>query len=484
MRGLAEKQDTIRFWYQYLTSDCFAYVALFVAIRYRNWELRMGSLKQQAAIFSAFDRTIYERLIPQHLRDILCLPEPVLTHLQNGSFSVPFNPSEWHGVAIDECHEMKINKDAKLAVVRPSKDKMAFLSNHLSFRATCVYNLTDQIFPEQGEASEKFTHRPTSKDKKAHVNVQRMCTSIVNHGMFHNANGNQGLWNILEGKKATEEQSHDLLNFRAIGQRGLEQFIERKYTKEASTEAPVRQKRLCTFTVNPTQKQRIKQADRERKLYQRYLKRSLAWVAEHGMSGTDMESLFGPIQAVPRALVDADSLPYKANKSATTAHLGHRYQNPPAIINTLPSGWVPDTVILEGMFLIQTSPLPTMSCMEDYVKLLLARFVCPHFTAGAKEVHVVFDCPGSLPETLKELEQRQRDKGVDSTTHHCTSFSGDLMLPSKWRSVLGCRACKKELTRYVADEMLTLIHRSLKSSQRFVANIAQQAFGVSCDIPV
>jgi len=73
-----------------------------------------------------------------------------------------------------------------------------------------------------------------------------------------------------------------------------------------------------------------------------------------------------------------------------------------------------------------------MSCMQDYVKLLLARFVRPQFAAGVKEVHVVFDCPGSLAETPKELEQRRRDKAVESANHHCTAFSGDLMLPTKW----------------------------------------------------
>ncbi len=61
----------------------------------------------------------------------------------------------------------------------------------------------------------------------------------------------------------------------------------------------------------------------------------------------------------------------------------------------LPSGWIPDVVILEGMFLIQVSPLSNMSCMQDYVKLLLFRFVRPHLVAGAKEVHIVFDVPGA-----------------------------------------------------------------------------------------
>jgi len=90
-----------------------------------------------------------------------------------------------------------------------------------------------------------------------------------------------------------------------------------------------------------------------------------------------------------------------------------------------------------------------------------------------KEVHVVFDCPGSLAETPKELEQRRRDKAVESANHHCTAFSGDLMLPTKWRDLLARRSCKKELTEYVADEMLTLVQRSLRANQTFVANIKQ-----------
>ena len=254
---------------------------------------------------------------------------------------------------------------------------------------------------------------------------------------------------MLAGKQASEEQHHDLMNFRTIGQKGFEQFVERKYLKTASTNAPVRQKRLCTFSVKPTQKRRIQQVEREKKQYQRYLKRTLAWVAEHGAASVDAETLFRPIQSVPRALVDVYGFPYKSNKSSTTSFLQHRYKNPPPVIHTLPHGWTPDTVILEGMFLIQTPPLPTMSCMKEYVKMLLARFVLPHFVAGVTAVHVVFDCPGSLPETPKELEQRRRDKAVDTSNHNCTQFSSDMILPCKWRSIIACRTCKKELTSYL-----------------------------------
>ena len=98
-----------------------------------------------APVFSAFDRPIYQSLIPRHIFDVLSLPDCVRKHLQQGCFSVRFSSSEWHGVALDECHEMKINKDAKMAVTRPSVHKMEHISNHLQFQAACVNNLCQNI---------------------------------------------------------------------------------------------------------------------------------------------------------------------------------------------------------------------------------------------------------------------------------------------------------------------------------------------------
>ena len=130
----------------------------------------------------------------------------------------------------------------------------------------------------------------------------------------------------------------------------------------------------------------------------------------------------------------------------------------------MPPGWIPDSVVLEGMFLIQTSPLPNMSSMKEYVKLLLFRFVRPHFSAGVKEVHVVFDNPGSQEETPKELEKARRDKAaeIQMSTHHCMSFCSELLVPDKWRSILSCRKCKMNLTSYVADDMLNAMFTSSK----------------------
>ena len=478
MEGLSQQQDTIGFWYQFLTVDIMAYFGLFIAIPYRNWDLRNGSMKLLAPVFSAFDRPIYQALIPHHILDVLSLPDCLLQHLRQGCFSVRLTASEWHGVALDECHEMKINKDAKMAVVRPSLHKMEHLSNHLSFRAACVNNLSQQLFPERNECIAKFSHSPTSKDNKSSLNVEQMLKVISSHGPFHDREENNGLWNFLKSQKASSEQAHDLLQFRTIGQSGYEDYIQSKLISSPSTAAHVRRKRLTTFSTSLAEKRRIKQVDKEAKISQRYLKKTVVWLAEHGGEGADLETLLGPPSPTPRALMDSNGLPYRGTKSSTTTYLERRYTNPPVIINTLPPGWIPNSVILEGMFLIQMSPLPTMSCMEEYVKLLLSRYVRPHFNTGVIEVHVVFDVPGMQPESPKEIEQLRRDRSTQetNTTHHCMDFCSDLLVPEKWRSVLGCRTCKKSLTAYIADDMLKLINHSLRSQQQFVANIGGQTY--------
>ena len=64
------------------------------------------------------------------------------------------------------------------------------------------------------------------------------------------------------------------------------------------------------------------------------------------------------------------------------------------------------------------------------MKLLLSRFVRPHFCAGAIEVHVVFRTQKESP---KEIEQHRRDKSASEVVgaHECIEFSGDLLVPEK-----------------------------------------------------
>lgn len=93
--------------------------------------------------------------------------------------------------------------------------------------------------------------------------------------------------------------------------------------------------------------------EQDRKLNQCLLKHQLS---EKGAQTLDPENLLGPILPLPRALIGKDRLPYKATKSSTTKYIKKRYSTVALLKQNLPNQWVPNTTILEGKFMIQTSP--------------------------------------------------------------------------------------------------------------------------------
>lgn len=84
------------------------------------------------------------------------------------------------------------------------------------------------------------------------------------------------------------------------------------------------------------------------------------------------------------------------------------------------------------------------------------------------------------------MEQLRRDKSTKEITgiyHNCTDFCSDLAVPKNWRSVLGCRNCKKKLTEYIADDMLKLITHTLRPHQQFIANAGSQPYATTLAKP-
>ena len=122
LQKMDTENQTWRFWIQFVFKDALAYVSLYCAIRSANWSLRVASIKEMAAVFTAFDHQTYQRVITQHLCNIVLMPQSIITMFNQGAFVVNVCGSPWHAVAIDEAHEMLINKSCKLCIVKPNPD--------------------------------------------------------------------------------------------------------------------------------------------------------------------------------------------------------------------------------------------------------------------------------------------------------------------------------------------------------------------------
>ena len=364
---------------------------MYLAIRCQNWELRISALKLMAPLFSAYDRTTYQRLIPYHLADLQTFPANILDSLKKG-FTVSINGGKGHAVAIDEAHEMLINKDLKMAISRPTKSYLQKTSLFLRYRIFAHKNLLQQLFPllqaETPPLFDVFTDTPAIKKKEE--NITSMMTEISNKDLLPaNLTTNRGLVNVFTEKKATPEQSFDMMNFREIGGKDLTNFINHHILKIPSTSAPVRKNKLLTMAApKSVSKRLLNQKQKEMQQVTKCLRQRLAWCNRTGQSYDPVNEQYS---LYPRSIADENGYPLKGSKSVWKDKLKKRYPGPntQVVLDLLPTPWKPDAVILDGMFFINCKPLRNTTTITDYSVFLFNRFVLPHFQALVKEVHLL-----------------------------------------------------------------------------------------------
>ena len=408
IQELARTDSTWRFWVQFVFQDVAAYIGLFLAIRSGDWYLRTACIKQMAPVFTAFDHTNYQKLISRHLADLLIMPQSVLTMFQQGAFVVSITGRTWHSVAIDEAHEMLINKACKMSIVRPSPDYVNRIARYLPYRTKALENLSTLLFPDEKNLHAKVSSPLSSKpdDIKREHNTVCQVEAINNSVLLEHATVDRGLINPFTQKAATTQQSCDLLNFRDIGQWEFLNHISFYILKKPSISAPIRKRRLQTFSSKKVNKKRVSQLEKDRNLILSCMRKKIKWSLR---TGIPIEKAGEQLIALPLAISDHLGNPNKGQKSYMTKAIANRYKKcpQPIILNEYPQGWRPQCCLMEGMFMINTSPLGSHTTYGDYARFLMQRHVTPHFSRGCTEVHVLFDNPGQLKNTPNSLSTKE-----------------------------------------------------------------------------
>lgn len=278
------------------------------------------------------------------------------------------------------------------------------------------------------------------------------------------------LLHLFNHKQPTPEQVHDLLNFREIGQREFDCRVEYSILRNPSVTPPRRRKYLLTFTERRVslRGKRVSEIEKERKLQIECWKKRVAFATT---TGTNLPNMFQQCIELPRAIATTDGNLVKGSKANSTKVYENRYEHayPPVIRTSLPPGWVPTSVIMEGMFLINITPWSAHKCIGDYAEFLLKQYILCHFRKGTTEVHLLFDDPGCNIQSPKYFERQHRDQtNRVPDDHYCQDFTADMVIPPKWRTnVLSCRKCKRKLVSFLATDFLNRIKQKLQPHQRF-----------------
>ena len=80
----------------------------------------------------------------------------------------------------------------------------------------------------------------------------------------------------------------------------------------------------------------------------------------------------------------------KGQKNCSTKNIEIRYKSSLAPICTNEIPWTPDCIAMEGMFMINTTPLNNHKTLSDYCKFLFTRYILSQFKKGTNENHVIF----------------------------------------------------------------------------------------------
>ena len=351
----ADKDDTFKFWSRYVFEDGLAYISLFLAMRSGDWDLHMCSIKNMAAIFTAFDHPIYQKLISFHVHDTLNMPEAAMLMFRQGAFvvNIDINGRDWHSVGIDEAHERLINKECKNSVVRPTEDYLRRVASHLMHHTKATEKGTVPHIRQTRERALLIVFNQARTEKKVEKNINAQMNALSQVSLLNTKDENRGLYNPFNKQNAEDVRLLHLLTFREIGEKEYRMRILYYILKTPSTSAPNRRRALQTFSTKSSHKKRVSQLERDQKLVLTAIKRKILFAQKASLP---VEKPGEQLVQLPLSLCDSEGKPHSGQKSYFLKSLEARYKNcsKPLIANDLPLHWKPRCTLLEGMFMINT----------------------------------------------------------------------------------------------------------------------------------
>lgn len=402
-------------------------------------------------------------MIPNHLADLECYPEEVLRCFRAGGFTVKVKGGIGHAVALDEAHEMCINRDLKMAIARPTHAYILKTNFFFSYRIKAQAQLSSQLFPVANKTKEKSSLLDTTSTTRCwNDNIMNMRSLITKHELFPEE-CSRGVVNVFTGVNATPEQTHDLLNARSIGEQHYRNYISHHILQTPSTSAPLRKARLLTMAPPKMTKTKLSQKEKEARDTNKYLRRRLDWCNRTGQKFDEAEEQYS---LFPRALVDPDGNPHKGTKSNWTDKLKARYNGPNSPFLPLPP-WVPQVAIVDAMFPLNITPLNQHKTISDYANLLFKISIAPHFNRGTSEVHLVFDHPERLSFNPKNCEHNRRYGNTKNEHTHIT-LTPQSPIPRPWREKLNCKHCKRAIVEALGWAYLRTAKQLLGDNQVFI----------------
>jgi hypothetical protein len=464
-----QKDKTFKFWDGFVHKQVFAYIGLWIAVRSGNWDLRLGCLKSLAPLFHAFDRQNYAKIVVQHLADVARMPPLILEFMRNGGFTISLSGTPYASVALDEAHEMTINKDMKSVITDTHEDYIVAKSEYLPFRALLQKALDRLVMTTRKTVPQKNLSK--SIIATVEMNVKQYKQKISQSKAFEVPIPDcEKLVQLYTNVEANKQQDNDLLSFESIGQEHLENYINLFILKRPTDKLVVKRKNLKTFSKKAESKQKQKQESQAMKDKYFALK---AQAAESTARNLPISKV-GQLIELPRAIAQENKLPVKGQKSSATKFLAKRYKDKKVVIEGNIPPVSPDVVILEGMFMINTKPRKTCRTFGAYAEVLLKRWIIKWLSKGTSQIHIVFDDPDRNQLNPKEIERSRRyGQGTSDKSKDIDVITADTKIPrGQWTDFLSNRQNKRKLCDFLSHQWCKVISdlRLLKPIQKFITS--------------